>query len=84
MEAEISLNYDDSRTAKAVAQAVSADNIMVPKGMTITTQQKRLKVVTKMTLDGEMTTLIATIDDLLFCVSTAEKALRTARKSAAL
>jgi hypothetical protein len=30
--------------------------------------------------EGKFPTFIATIDDLLFCVSTAEKAVKTARK----
>lgn len=80
MEAEITLNYENARTAKAISQAVSPDNAKTPLGMTITTAQEGSKVVTRIISNKEIMTLIATIDDLLSCVSMAEKALQTAQK----
>ena len=78
MEAEIVLHYDDSRMAKAVAEAVSPDNFKTPTGLSIRTVRKANKVITKLNHDGRFLTFIATIDDLLFCVSTAEKTIRAA------
>jgi len=64
--------------AKAIAQAVSPDNFKTPKGLSIRTVRKGNRVITKLNHDGKFLTFIATIDDLLFCISTAEKAIRTA------
>ncbi len=78
MEAKITLQYDDSKVAKAIAEAVSPDNFKTPKGLSIRTVRKANRVITKINHNGKFLTFIATIDDLLFCVSTAEKAVHTA------
>jgi len=80
LEAEITLEYADAKNAEAVAKAVSPDNFKVPPGLSIKTTRKGNKVVTYIECRRELPTFIATIDDLLFCVSTAEKALITAKK----
>ena len=77
MEATITLDYGDAKTADAIANAVSPDNFKTPTGLTIKTARKNSQVVTEITAEGKLSTFIATIDDLLFCVSTAEKTLRT-------
>ena len=76
MEAEISLRYEDKRLAEAIANAVSPDNFKVPKGLQIKTTLKDEEVFTRIKFKGKLTTFIATIDDLLFSVSTAEKVLK--------
>lgn len=76
MEAQITLEYRDERTADAVAKAVSPDNFKVPSGLSITTVKRGKLVLTEVKTEGSFATFLATIDDLLFCVSTAEKALR--------
>lgn len=80
MEAEVTLEYDDAKIAQAVAKAVSPDNLKTPKGLSIKTTWKAKRVFTNVSYNGKLPTFIATLDDLLFCVSTAEKALQTARK----
>jgi len=80
LEAEIILEYDDAKTAKAVARAVSPDNFKTPSGLSIKTTWEEKKVVTRVRCKRGLPTFIATIDDLLFCTSTAEKTLQTARK----
>lgn len=80
MEAEITLEYEDSDMASAIANAVSPDNFKTPKGLTVKTFCENSKVVTKIECEGKFQTFIATIDDLLFCVSVAEKSLRTLKK----
>ena len=77
MEATITLEYSDAKTADAVANAVSPDNFKAPAGLFIKTLRKGSCVLTEVKTDGKLATFIATIDDLLFCVSTAEKTLRT-------
>ncbi len=78
MYAELILEYTDSKVAEAIARAVSPDNFKTPKGLSIRTVRKANKVITKLDHDGKFSTFIATIDDLLFSVSTAEKVLCTA------
>lgn len=73
MEAEIVLSYKNEREAEAVAKAVSPDNFKVPRGLFIKTAHEGAKVFTIVRCDLHLQTFIATIDDLLSCVSVAEK-----------
>jgi len=79
MEAEITLEYEDAKDAEAVAKAVSPDNFKAPPSLSIETTNKGNKVVTYIRCKRKIPTFIATIDDLLFCVSIAEKTLQTAK-----
>lgn len=81
MEATITLEYGDAKTADAIAKAVSPDNFKTPKGLFIETVRKGNRVLTEIKTTGNLATFIATIDDLLFCVSTAEKTLRIVTKT---
>ena len=77
MEATVTLEYTDEKTAKAIAQAVSPDNFKTPIGLQVKTVREDKKVITQIQYEGKLVTFIATIDDLLFSVSTAEKILKT-------
>lgn len=79
MEAEIILTYSNAKTAEAIAKAVSPDNFKTPSDLFIKTVKRGQKVLTKVRCDGKMATFIATIDDFLFCVSIAEKALQATK-----
>jgi hypothetical protein len=79
-EATITLEYDDAKTAEAVAAAVSPDNNKTPTGLTITTARNQNSVVTKVTTEGKILTLLSTIEDLLSSATLAEKTLRTVSK----
>jgi Transcription factor Pcc1 len=79
MQATITLEYNDSKTAAAVAEAISPDNSIAPTGLKVMTQRQGACVVTTIKLEGKTATLIATIDDLLESVATAEKALHVIR-----
>ncbi len=80
MEAEIILDYEDAHVAGAVAKAVSPDNFKAPKGLTVETRFRGKRVTTRILFAGKLATFIATIDDLLFSVSTAEKAVQTVKR----
>lgn len=80
MEAEIKLSYQNKREAEAVAKAVSPDNVKVPSGLSIKTTKKSSRVFTNVKCETKLQTFIATIDDLLCCVSIAEKAFLAAKK----
>jgi hypothetical protein len=81
LEATITLEYGDAKTADAIAKAVSPDNFKTPTGLSIKTASKGSQVLTEVKVEGKLSTFIATIDDLLFCVSTAEKTLHTLTKT---
>ena len=80
LEATVTLEYKDQKTAKAVAEAVSPDNLKTPVGLQIQTEQKNNKVMTHIEYEGKLATFTATIDDLLFSASTAEKTLHIIKK----
>lgn len=75
LEAKITLEYADVKSAEAVAIAVSPDNFKTPACLQINTFREDKKVITKIKCDGKLATFTATIDDLLFSASTAEKTL---------
>jgi len=73
LRAEITLTYRTSKEAEAVASAVSPDNVKVPPGLSIKTARRKNKVFTQIECEARLQTFIATIDDLLACVSVAER-----------
>ena len=77
LEATITLKYKNPQTAKAIADAVSPDNFKTPPGTSVKTEQKANQVITQIKTQEKITTFLATIDDLLFCASTAEKTLNS-------
>lgn len=79
MEAEIAIEYDEAKVAQAIADAVTPDNYGTPTGLSVKTRTEKAKVVTKINCQS-FPTFIATIDDLLFSVATAEKTLRDTLK----
>jgi tRNA threonylcarbamoyladenosine modification (KEOPS) complex Pcc1 subunit len=80
LEAEIVIYYDDAETAKAVAEAISPDNLKAPPGLSIKTLRRENEVSTFIKC-RKLPTFIATIDDLLSSISTAEKTLKTIKKT---
>lgn len=81
MKAEITITYENKNESKAVAEAVSPDNIKVPEGLKIKTWPSNVKVKTLITYKGEkLGTFISTIDDLLACITAVEKTFSTVKK----
>ena len=81
LQATITLEYSDAETAEAVAKAVSPDNFKTPDGLKVSTVRCDCKVVTQIQCDSKLGTFTATIDDLLFSASTAEKTLHVLKKT---
>lgn len=73
MKAEVSCLYDSESTSEAIASSIEPDNRDSPEGVKIKTRKSGKKVETVVELDGRIETLIATLEDLLSCTSTAEK-----------
>ena len=80
METEILLSYKNQREAQAITKAVSPDNVEVPSGLHVKTVRNDTEVLTTIECQTRLATLIATIDDLLACVSVAEKTFKVAKK----
>jgi len=80
LEAKITLSYKNEREAEAVAKAVSPDNVEVPHGLFVKTVRRGSKVFTTVECQTKLETFIATIDDLLSCVSVAEKTFSVAKE----
>jgi hypothetical protein len=76
LQVTITLEYSDVKTAKAIVKAVSPDNLKAPESLKVNTVHDDCKVITSIDCNGKLSTLTATIDDLLFCAITAEKALQ--------
>lgn len=75
-EAEIMLTYSSEEEASAVSSGVSPDNLICPEGLTVETLFEGKKVITLIKHRGEnVATFMATIDDLLSCIITAEKSI---------
>jgi len=81
LEAAITLEYSDPKTAEAVAAAVSPDNFKTPVGLRVKTELEGCKVVTQIDCEGKLATFTATIDDLLFSATTAEKTLHIVKQT---
>jgi len=80
LEAKITLSYKNEREAESVAKAVSPDNVKVPPGLFVKTTRRGDKVFTTIECQTKLETFMATIDDLLSCVSIAEKAFSVAKE----
>jgi hypothetical protein len=80
LEAEVRLFYGSEREADAVARAVSPDNLDAPSGLAVETVRNGSEVHTTIECTMGLPTLIATVDDLLACVSVAEKSFNVAKK----
>ena len=80
MEATVTLEYADAKTAESIANAISPDNFKTPIGLHVKTVREQSKVVTRIQCEGKLATFTATIDDLLFSASTAEKTLKVIKR----
>lgn len=80
MQATLTLEYKDERTAEAVAKAVSPDNFKTPVGLQVKTTRESNIVITEIGWEGKLATFTATVDDLLFSASVAEKTLQAIDK----
>jgi hypothetical protein len=75
MRANVKCIYDRESFAIAVASALRPDNFQAPSGIQVRTARRGKQVVTDIVMDGKIETLLATLDDLLSCTSTAENML---------
>lgn len=76
LQATITLEYSNTKTAKAITKAISPDNSKTPTGLKINTTHGNCKVITDINYKGKIATFTATIDDLLASAIIAEKTLQ--------
>lgn len=73
LSAEVSCEYENEKIAEAIASSIKPDNIDSPEGVEIETKRVGNEVESKLKVEGEVETLLSTLDDLLSCTSTAEE-----------
>ncbi len=78
MKAEVILECNSSKDAEAYARAISPDNVEAEPYLSVKTEARGTRVLTRIECDKNLSTLTATIDDLLFCITTAERILKAA------
>jgi hypothetical protein len=74
-EAELILRYPDEKMAQAIAEAVNPDNLQVPEGLKLFIDRKGNELKIMVRCSKGVGSLLATLDDLLSCLSAAEKTL---------
>ncbi len=79
LEARLTFIYDTEHEAKSVNDAISPDNIEVPIGLNVETARDNCLLSTSVSCDKSIETFIATLDDLLACISVAEQVFRAIR-----
>lgn len=75
MCAKVVCSYEGGSISRAVAAALRPDNLQAPRGVKIATEARGGQVITTLEVDGRIETLLATLEDLLACTSTAESVL---------
>ena len=80
IEAKIVLKYESKEKARAVASAVSPDNVNYQE-LSIRTFDDGCQVVTLIGCKGKIGTFITTIDDLLRCLTVAEKTINSVKEN---
>ena len=75
-KAEVPVEMETKRLSNAVAESISPDNQKVPEGLTVKTLAHGRRVISKVECNKSFETFLATLDDLLSCMQTAQKTLR--------
>ena len=75
MRARVVCAYESEDISKAIADALRPDSLRTPRGIKVITRARGERVVSIVELEGKIETLLATLDDLLACTSTAEGVL---------
>ncbi|MCX6642279.1 MAG: KEOPS complex subunit Pcc1 [Candidatus Bathyarchaeota archaeon] len=74
-EAKITIRYSDMEIANAVLEAIGPDNCQVPEGIVIEATLVGSVLNLEILCAKGVGSFITTLDDLLACISAAEKAI---------
>ena len=80
LEARISLEYDDEKIAEAIVKAISPDNVEYGEMLSVKTFKEGNMVISLVFCKEKIGTFISTIDDLLRCISVAEKTFKVIKE----
>ena len=75
MEAKLTIRYSDVETANAILEAIGPDNCQAPKGIEIEVTLIGSVLNLEVLCAKGVGSFITTLDDLLACISAAEKAI---------
>lgn len=78
-EARLALRYGDVETAEAVLRATAPDNFGPPEGLEIDARREETELRITIRSAKGVGSLNSTIDDLLACISAAEKSIEKLR-----
>ncbi len=79
LEAKLIFAYETEKEAETVVEAVSPDNAKVPQGLSVETVRSDYRLLALVFCERSLETFLATLDDLLACISVAEKAYETVK-----
>ena len=79
LEAKLQFTYTTKREAEAVKDAITPDNIKTPPGLRVETTRKNANLLTHIQCEKSIETFIATLDDLVPCISVAEQSFKVAQ-----
>ncbi|MEN3015788.1 MAG: KEOPS complex subunit Pcc1 [Candidatus Methanosuratincola petrocarbonis] len=73
-------DYGSHETAETVMRAVSPDNKGAPAGTEIDVSASGGKLTVRIASSSDLQSFLRTVDDLLFCIQTAERAIASLGK----
>lgn len=73
LQAEVSCEYKNESISQTVASSIRPDNLDAPENVKIKTTESGNRVKSEIEVENGIETMLNTLDDLLSCISTAEK-----------
>lgn len=73
LKAEFSFQYGTRNKVKSIDEAISPDNNVAPPGLEVKTKRCGCILQTSVFCERTLNTFLSTLDDLLACISVAEK-----------
>lgn len=71
----IDIQYEDSKTARSIMEAIAPDNLDAPEGIDVDAKVDGKILKISITCSRDIGSLLSTVDDLLSCVQAAERAI---------
>ena len=81
LEASVCIVYSCAREANSVARAVTPDNAETTQGMLLKVWNVESQLSTLLICEKSVKTFISTLDDLLACITVAEKTITSVKNS---
>lgn len=75
LKARLEMKFPSRRYAEAIAKGISPDNRNAPTCLKVKTVAVGRNVITHIKCKGRYETFMATLDDILTCIQTAQRSL---------